>query len=114
MLHLSVLSFAIAAVLGVLMALRHFTRNGIPLSLALVHGFFAATGLVILVFSGLKMSFPAHTGLALVLFVGTALGGFTLFAMEFAKRALPSALVVAHGSAAVVSFLVLASSVFTV
>lgn len=111
MLKISLLAFAVAAALGLTMAVRHFTQKGIPLGLALVHGLFAASGLALLIVGGIRASFPAHTELAAGLFVLTALGGFTMFGMEFAKRPLPSALVLIHGSAAVVSFLIQLTSV---
>jgi len=110
MFKLSLLSFGVAAVLGLTLAVRHFTLKGLPLPLALAHGFFGAAGLVLLAVAAVKESFPGHTGLALALFIVTALGGFTLYAMSAAKRELVSTLIVIHGSAAVVSFLILLSS----
>ena len=37
--------FAVAAVLGITMAVRHFQGNSPPMPLALSHGLFAALGL---------------------------------------------------------------------
>ena len=99
MFQLAVLAFVVAAVLGI--------------TLALVHGLFAASGLAVLTFAGMKASFPSHTGLALGLFTVTALGGFLLFGLQLAKKALPSPLVVIHACAAVVSLLVLVMSAYS-
>lgn len=112
MFQLAVLAFVVAAILGITLAVMHFTHKAVPVTLALVHGLFAASGLVALIAAGMKASFPSHTGLALGLFLVTALGGFVLFGMQLAKKALPSALVVIHACAAVVALLVLLSSAY--
>lgn len=65
MFHLNVGCFAAAAVLGLTMAVRFFAHKGIPLPLALVHGFFTAAGLALLAAGGAQASFPGRTGLAL-------------------------------------------------
>ncbi len=113
MFKLTVFSFAVAAVLGATMAIRYFAQKGISLPLALVHGFFAAAGLVMLIAAGMQASFPGHTMLALGLFLATAAGGFLLFARHLLKLPALPALIIIHGSAAVVSFLVLLVSVFS-
>lgn len=112
MLDLSVVCFAAAAALGAAMAVRFFTHMGIQLPLAVVHGVFAAAGLALLAAGGLQAAWPGRTGLALGLFALTAAGGFILFARFLLKRPMIPALLVAHGGAAVVSFLILVTSVY--
>lgn len=113
MFNISVVCFAVAAVLGATMALRFFTHKGIQMPLALVHGVFAAAGLALLAAGGLQASFPGRTGLALGLFLVTALGGFIMFGRHLMKLPMVPALIVIHGGAAVVSFLVLAASLYS-
>lgn len=112
MFNLSVVCFAVAAVLGATMALRFFTHMGIQLPMALVHGVFAAAGLALLAAGGMQASFPGRTGLALGLFLVTAVGGFVMFGRHLMKLPMIPALIVIHGGAAVVSFLILATSVY--
>jgi hypothetical protein len=106
--------FAVAALGGVTLATLHFRgRMPLPIPLALLHGLLAATGLVLLIAAALMQ--PGFGGLALaalVLFVIAALGGFYLFSFHLRGRALPSPVVLAHGGAAVVAFLLLLGFIF--
>jgi hypothetical protein len=113
MFNLSVGCFAVAAVLGATMALRFFTQKGIQLPMALLHGVFAAAGLALLAVGGMQASFPGRTGLALGLFLVAAVGGFIMFGRHLMRLAMIPALIVIHGGAAVVSFLILVTSVYS-
>lgn len=112
MLNLALILFAVAAVFGLTLAIQHLKAQGgggqpPALGLALLHGLFAASGLVLLVVAALR---GTATGLALValgLFVVAALGGFYLFAQHAAKKPLPKPLLIVHGGAAVVAFVLL-------
>ncbi len=75
--------------------------------MALIHGLLAAAGLVVLIIGVTQMALAGLAGVALVIFVVAALGGFVLFAMHLKKKLLPSALIVVHGLLAVVAFVVL-------
>jgi hypothetical protein len=100
--------FVIAALAGATMAVMHFTgKTPPPVPLAVVHGVFAASGLVVLLLA-LWPHFSGHATWALGLFVVAALGGFTL-ALGFHLRGkpLPSALIAVHGGLAVIAFLIL-------
>jgi hypothetical protein len=112
----SAILFAIAALGGVTLATLHFRgRTPLPMPLALLHGLLAASGLVLLIAAALTQ--PGFGGLALgalVIFVIAALGGFYLFSHHLRARPLPSPVVLIHGGAAVVAFLLLLGYVFNV
>ena len=101
--------FAIAALGGATLATLHFRgRSPLPMPLALLHGLLAASGLALLVIAALTQ--PGFGGLplaSLVIFLIAALGGFYLFSHHLRGRALPSTVVLIHGGAAVVAFLLL-------
>ena len=78
------------------------------MSLVLLHGSFAASGLALLLIAAVVQ--PDFGGLALaslVIFVIAALGGFYLVSHQLRHKALPSAVVLIHGGAAVVALLLL-------
>ena len=116
MLTWAAIVFAIAALGGATLAIMHFRgRAPLPMPLALLHGLLAASGLVLLIAAALTQ--PGFGGLALaalVIFVVAALGGFYLFAHHLRGKPLPSPVVVIHGGAAVVAFLLLLGFIFKV
>lgn len=100
--------FAIAALGGVAMAVIRFRgAERPPTGLALVHGAFAAAGIIVLIVAMLSASNPAQARTALVLFIVAALGGFYLFAQHLQKRALPIPVILVHALIAVIGFLIL-------
>lgn len=100
--------FAVAALGGVVLAVIRFRGKPYPpLGLALVHGLFAAAGLVALIAGVAQGHAPSRATIALVLFVIAALGGFVLFFTHLRKNALPIGLVVIHALVAVVAFVIL-------
>jgi hypothetical protein len=107
MLGIAVVLFALAALLGITLAVKHLKNKDAPISLALVHGLAAALGLVLLIVAVVQMSSAGLAGVALAIFVIAALGGFVLFAMHLMKKSLPRGLIFLHGLAAVVAFVVL-------
>jgi hypothetical protein len=108
MIPLSLILFAIAAVAGLTMAVMHFRGFSPPKPvLAVLHGLFAASGLVILLLALIKTGFGGKTGIALGLLVVAALGGFGLLGFHAKGQRLPSALVVVHALVAVAGFLTL-------
>jgi hypothetical protein len=100
--------FALAAVGGLTMAVMRFKgRPQPPLPLALIHGGAAAAGLIALIVavsSGAASRLPL---VALILFIGAALGGFLLFSYHLRKLALPMGLMVIHALVAVTAFVIL-------
>ncbi len=100
--------FAIAAVGGLILAVIRFRGQPYPpLGLAVVHGLFAAAGLVALIAGVAQGHAPSRATIALILFIVAALGGFVLFFTHLRKTALPKALIVIHALVAVVAFIIL-------
>lgn len=114
MLLVAILLFVVAALTGVALAVQHVkSQAGGPvpkLGLAFVHGAFAASGLGLLALAAAKGEAKGLALAALAIFVVAALGGFYLFARHAAKKPLPKALLVVHGGAAAVAFVLLVIS----
>lgn len=105
--------FAIAALGGAIMAaMRLRGRELPPLGLALVHGLFAAAGLIALLIVVVGHTTSTQAVVAVVGFIIAALGGFFLFSYHLRRRALPVSLVLIHGVIAVISFIVLLLALF--
>jgi hypothetical protein len=108
MIQLSLILFAVAAVAGLTMAIMHFRGVSPPKTvLAVLHGLFAASGLVVLLLALIKTGFGGKAGIALGLLIVAALGGFALVSFHARNQRLPSALVVGHALLAVAGFLTL-------
>ena len=100
--------FGVAALGGLVMAaMRMGGRELPPMGLAIVHGLFAAAGLVTLILALVGSGFSTFATIALVGFIGAALGGFYLFSLHLKKQALPIPYVLVHGLFAVASFVIL-------
>ncbi len=105
--------FAVAALGGLVMAVMRFGGRELPpLGLAIVHGLFAAAGLVALIVALVGQGFSLAGTIALVGFVGAALGGFYLFSLHMKRQALPVPYVLVHGLFAVASFVILLLGVY--
>jgi glucose uptake protein GlcU len=105
MYRVSILLFAIAAVAGLVMAVSHFRRAALPRpALAILHGVFAASGLIVLLLAVIKAGMQGAPAIALGVLVAAALGGFVLLSSHLRGRALPSGLVVGHALLAVAGF----------
>lgn len=108
MIKLSLILFAVAALGGLTMAVMHFRGISPPRPvLAVLHGLFAASGLVVLLLALIKTGFGGKPGIALGLLVVAALGGFALLGFHAKNQRLPSGLVVGHALLAVAGFLTL-------
>jgi len=104
--------FAVAALGGATLAYMRIVKKDVSLPLAIVHGVFAASGLVLLIL-GLTGGAGAGSGikLALGIFLVAAIGGFTLISYHLRSRPLPVPLVLVHGGVAAVAFVILLLSV---
>ena len=100
MLILALVLFALAAILGITVALAIFKKQETSKPVALTHGACAALGLIILILS--VVNHP-HALLitAVVLLVIAAIGGAVLFGNDLRKKAGPVVLVVIHALAAI-------------
>lgn len=108
----ALVAFAASAVVGLILAAAHLRGKTPPIPLALVHGLFGATGLVMLIVVVMRSSAAGMSVYALALFLAAALGGFVLFAGHLRKKALPRALIFGHALLAVSGFVILAVWVF--
>jgi hypothetical protein len=115
MFKIAIVLFAVAAVIGLTMAVAHFRGQSPPkLAVALLHGLFAASGLVVLLLGVMQLGMGGKPAIALGLFLIAALGGFTLLSFHLRGRALPNGLVIGHAVLAVAGFLTLLAAVFLV
>ena len=86
MYRLSILLFAVAAVAGLTMAVMHFKNASPPRPvLAVLHGLFAASGLVVLLLAVIKVGMQGAPAIALGLLVIAALGGFGIAELSPAR-----------------------------
>jgi hypothetical protein len=100
--------FAVAAVVGLTMAIAAFQGNFPPVPSAILHGVLAAAGLVLLIVAVCVKGAAGPALWALGFFLVAALGGFTLALGFHARRKpLPKGLVAGHGLVAAVGFLLL-------
>jgi len=105
---ITILVFAVAAVIGLTMALAVFKGQFPPVPSAVLHGLFGATGLVLLIVAVFVHHAVGPAQWAFWLFLIAALGGFFIaFGFHAKKKAIPPGLVVVHASVAVVGFLIL-------
>ncbi len=111
----AVLLIAVAAIVGLYMAIRHFKgRSPPPIAAAVLHGLLAVTGVVLLLLGVMQIGFGTVHSWALGLFVVAALGGLYLVSFHIRGKPLPSPVVVIHGMVAAIAFLILVTAVFLI
>lgn len=105
MLYTIIALFALAAIMGMALLSYVLRDKETPKGIMIVHGLFAATGLVLL----LSYVFGDKPGPveSAVLFVVAALGGFIMAARDLTGKKIPKWLAVAHGLIAVSGFVFL-------
>ena len=110
---LAAILFAIAALGGAVMAVMRLRGRELPpFRLAIVHGLFAAAGLIAVLVIIVGHTTSTQATVALVGFIIAALGGFFLFSYHLRRLALPVCVVIIHGLIAVISFVVLLVAIF--
>jgi len=110
MLTYALIAFAVAALIGLVMAASVLRGALAPWALSLVHAALGATGLVLLalsVVSGAGGLIPIALGTLIV----AALGGFYLAFLHLQNKPAPSGIVLIHAGVAVVGVLMLAGTV---
>ena len=112
MTYLPILFFTIAAAGGMTLVTMKYRGKGMPISLAIAHGIFAATGLVILLVNVIMDTSNTLMNISPALFAAAALGGSTVFSFHIRKRPMPDKLIIIHGSGAVISFIPLLLAAF--
>jgi hypothetical protein len=107
MLYLTIALFALAAVMGIIVATTIFTKKpATPKPAVFIHGAFAATALVLLIVYALNHP-DSYPQASLILFIIAAIGGFVLFANDMKKKPGPAGLVIVHALIAVTAFVLL-------
>lgn len=114
MLQTATILFAITALGGLLMAgIRFGTQRNPPAWLAMLHGLLAASSLTLLAYAVCTLPVPALATAALLLFLLAASGGAVMsLAYKWRQRLLPSWLVIAHATAAILAFVLLFLAAF--
>lgn len=104
MVTVSIILFAIAAVLGLIIIAAILQDKKTPKAAVYAHGLVAATALIILIIFAFqhKDNVPM---MSILLFVVAALGGFVLFGRDIAQKAGPKWLALLHALLAVAGFL---------
>lgn len=111
MLTYAVITFAIAAGGGLVLASSVLRGKLASWPLSLLHAGFGAAGLVMVILAIMGGSGGMITT-ALIILVIAALGGFYLASLHLKNQVAPSKVVVIHAGVAVVGFLLLAGTVF--
>lgn len=102
----AVVSFAVAALFGATMALRHFIGRTPPaMALAVLHGVFVVCGFAALL-GVVWPNFNGREAWALGGFAVAAVGGSAMV-LGWRAKPLPSAVVLIHGGVALISFALL-------
>jgi uncharacterized protein YneF (UPF0154 family) len=109
MLTYLIIVLAIAAVGGIVLAMKIFSGQLAPWPLSIVHALLGATGLVMLILLVLEGSGDGRLTAALGLLVVAALGGFYLASIHVKGSIAPKNIVLIHAGVAVAGFLTLLS-----
>lgn len=111
MLYITIVLFALAAIVGFIILKNWLTSAETGRTTAYLHGIFAATALVLLVVYAFQN--PAHyPKVSIIIFVVGALIGFYMFAEDLRKRFSPTWLAIVHALFGVAGFLLLLFFVF--
>lgn len=107
MLYVIIAVFAVAAVLGLVIANAIISKKPeTPKAAVVGHGLFAATGLGFLIYYMVENP-ENYPKAALIIFVLAAVGGAVLLVRDLMKKQGPVPLVIVHALAAVVAFALL-------
>ena len=103
MLYASIVIFALAAVMGLILISKIIGKKETPKGVVIVHGLLAATGLIVLLLFAIDNA-DNKPKIALGFFAVAALGGFYLLYRDLKGKAGPAALAVLHAALAVTGF----------
>ena len=107
MIYLIIALFAVAAVIGLILANAIIAKKPeTPKPAVVAHGIFAVAGLGLLIYYMVENP-ESYPKAALIVFVIAALGGITLLVRDLQKKAGPVGLVVVHALVAVAAFVML-------
>lgn len=111
MLITTVILFALAAVLGLILFNKVFKDEKTPKAVVYSHGAAAVTALILLIIAYVNQG-DSMLMISLLIFIVAALGGFVLFAKDLAQKPIPKWLAIVHALAAVTAFVLLLVAVF--
>lgn len=111
MLLTTIILFALAAVLGLVLLTRVLKEEDTPKAVVYSHGTAAAVGLILLIIAYSNQG-GSLLMTSLLVFIVAALGGFVLFGKDLSGGEVPKWLALVHGSAAVVGFVLLLVAAF--
>lgn len=104
---LSVILLGVAVVMGIGLAIGHFTGERPPLfAVGLVHGIVAIVGIIALMVSS-RGTDATSIQTSLMIFLAVVVIGIVMFVLRRQRKALPNALIVVHGLLAVVGYVFL-------
>ena len=106
MLYLTIILFAVAALIGIVILKNWLTAANTSRTVVYLHGVFAAAALILLLIQFLNNTSGALKT-SLILFVIAAIGGFYMFFQDIKGRYSPTWLGVVHGLIAVAGFVFL-------
>lgn len=111
MLITTIILFALAAVLGLILITNVFKEEETPKAVVYSHGAAAAGGLVLLLIAYMNQG-DSLLMTSLLVFIVAALGGFVMFGKDISDGSIPKWLSVVHALAAVAGFALLLVAVF--
>lgn len=111
MLYTTIILFALAATLGLVLITKVFRDEATPRTVVYSHGGAAVLGLVLLIIAYINQG-DSMLMTSLLVFIVAALGGFVMFGRDITQRSIPKWLAVVHALAAVTGFILLLIVVF--
>lgn len=113
MLITTIILFALAAVLGLILITKVLKDEETPKAVVYSHGAAAATALVLLIIAYMNQG-TSLLLTSLLIFIVAALGGFVMFGRDISGKRFPKWLAVVHGLAAITAFVFLLFAAFGV
>lgn len=111
--HVSLIFFAIAALLGVFLLSRVLRNLETPKGISIFHGLMASTGLILLIIYAC-MNQRQDLFIFVAIFVAAALGGIILIFRDLKGKSIPKPLALLHGVLAVSAFVTMIIQDYTV
>lgn len=111
MLVTTIILFALAAVLGLVLITKVLKEEETPKPVVYTHGAAAAVGLVLLIVAYMNQG-DSLLMTSVLIFVVAALGGFVMFGKDITDKEVPKWLAVVHALAAVTGFVLLLIAAF--
>lgn len=111
MLITTIILFALAAVLGLILITKVLKDQETPKPVVYSHGAAAAIGLVLLIIAYVNQG-DSLLMTSVIIFVIAALGGFIMFGKDIGGNQVPKWLAVVHALAAVTGFILLLIAAF--